>query len=754
MNVKKRILSGLLALCMVLAMMPTAFAAYAPKPFAITNETLRLSLPPNSNKSYEVQADSLDYIFKVLNGEATPPPRNIFGSKDALDTTSDVIIWLKDENDTVFDKDLTVENRLFRIVWTYVDREHTHKVDLTGKFSVNSGGTLILAGGMTRGSSGGHANVTVRSPIEVNEGGTLYIECNPAASNTNDVYTSASADQPIIKMNGGTLHIGTAQFVVPENSTAPAILVEGGNVIVHEKTAAFHRTSENHLIPDYSVKNNDNGYGASTVAETNSSPVIEVRSGGTLTLDGGAFTNTGDLPAITVASGATLVIPEGSTARVTTSNPDTKAIDLAPGSTVQQGDTAITISGSSQAGESYVDNDGVIHLAAGSTVGDKTLESGGTVDSSGAVTENTVPVQSVTLDKPTLSLAVGGSEALAATVLPADAADKNVTWTSSDENIATVDAAGTVTAVAEGTATITATAGGKTASCVVTVSPAAIPVTGISLDKPALALAVGERGTLTATVSPENATDTVVWSSDNGAVATVDQSGVVTAVAAGKAVITATAGGVSATCDVTVSAPYVPVPPVIPVQPVTPTQPTEPDTPDVPDIPAPGYADVSANDWFYNEVSYVTAKGLMRGTTATTFAPNATTTRAMVWTILGRMTGAKVDGGEPWYSLAQTWAVSESVSDGTNPNGSITREELAVMLYRYAGSPAVGLSDLAKLGQFTDGETVSDWAQEAMAWAVSNGVISGSGSALNPQASATRAQVAAMLMRLCETMDK
>lgn len=191
---KKRILAGLLTFCMVLMMAPTAFAAYGPKPFAITNETLRVSLPPNSNRSYEVQADSLDYIFKVLNGEVTPPPRNIFGQKDALDTTSDVIIWLRDKNDTDFNRDLTVENRLFRIAWTNAYGEHTHKVDLTGEFSVKSSGTLILAGGMTRNPGEGHANVTVKSTIEVNEGGTLYIECNPGASNTNDVYTSASAD--------------------------------------------------------------------------------------------------------------------------------------------------------------------------------------------------------------------------------------------------------------------------------------------------------------------------------------------------------------------------------------------------------------------------------------------------------------------------------------------------------------------------------------------------------------------------------
>ena len=282
-------------------------------------------------------------------------------------------------------------------------------------------------------------------------------------------------------------------------------------------------------------------------------------------------------------------------------------------------------------------------------------------------------------------------------------------------------------------------------------------VESLTLDRAQLSLEIGKSTELKAEVSPEGAGGSITWSSDNEAVAKVDQNGTVTAVAAGKAVITAAVGGVSAACDVTVSAPYVPVPPVVPVQPVTPTQPTEPDTPDTPDapdIPAPGYADVSANDWFYDEVAYVTAKGLMTGTTPTAFAPNATTTRAMVWTILGRMTDAKVDGGEPWYSLAQSWAVTNGVSDGTNPNGSITREELAAMLYRYADSPAVGLPELAKLGQFTDGEAVSHWAQEAMAWAVSTGIISGSNGAVLPQQSATRAEVAAMLMRFCENLDK
>ena len=144
----------------------------------------------------------------------------------------------------------------------------------------------------------------------------------------------------------------------------------------------------------------------------------------------------------------------------------------------------------------------------------------------------------------------------------------------------------------------------------------------------------------------------------------------------------------------------------------------------------------------------------MTGSTASTFAPNDAMTRAMVWTVLGRMSGENVEGGSPWYALAQAWAVSDGVSDGTEPNSSITREQLVTMLYRQAGSPEVGVSELALLGRFTDGESVSSWAEEAMAWAVSQGVLTGDGDLLNPQAAATRAQVAAILARYCANMEQ
>jgi uncharacterized protein YjdB len=166
-------------------------------------------------------------------------------------------------------------------------------------------------------------------------------------------------------------------------------------------------------------------------------------------------------------------------------------------------------------------------------------------------------VASVSLDKNTLELAEGEFATLVATVLPENANEKSVTWSSSDEAVAKVDQTGKVTAVKKGTATITVTTtdGGKTASCTVTVIA---KVASVSLDKNEMELTEGESATLTATVFPETANDkSVTWSSSDEAVATVDQTGKVTAVKKGTATITVTTndGGKTATCAVTVKRP-------------------------------------------------------------------------------------------------------------------------------------------------------------------------------------------------------
>lgn len=162
-----------------------------------------------------------------------------------------------------------------------------------------------------------------------------------------------------------------------------------------------------------------------------------------------------------------------------------------------------------------------------------------------------------------------------------------------------------------------------------------------------------------------------------------------------------------------------------------------------------GYPDVLPQDWFYSSVRYVTERGLMNGT-PNGFEPNMDSSRATIWTILARFSGVDttVVSGE-WYAVARQWAMENGVSDGTNPNGVITREQLATMLYRFAKNKGLVQEPVtADLSVFVDAGQISDYALDAMRWAVSVGLLNGmDGSRLAPQGSAARAQVAAMLMR-------
>ena len=161
------------------------------------------------------------------------------------------------------------------------------------------------------------------------------------------------------------------------------------------------------------------------------------------------------------------------------------------------------------------------------------------------------------------------------------------------------------------------------------------------------------------------------------------------------------------------------------------------------------FADVVESDWYYDAVQYVYENDLMNGTSATTFAPNSQMTRAMIWTVLAAYEGENTSGGATWYEAGQKWAMENGISDGSNPNGAITREQLAVMLWRYAGSPKAEMS----LASYTDASAVSSWAVEAMAWAIDNGLISGMGNGiLAPQGNATRAQVATIMMQFVENI--
>ena len=155
------------------------------------------------------------------------------------------------------------------------------------------------------------------------------------------------------------------------------------------------------------------------------------------------------------------------------------------------------------------------------------------------------------------------------------------------------------------------------------------------------------------------------------------------------------------------------------------------------------FADVPDGNWADDAIDFVSARELFSGTSESSFSPETPMTRAMLMTVLARFDGADTAGGAIWYEKGLNWAVANGISDGTNPNGNVTREQLVTMLWRYVGSPAAS----GDLSCFPDASQTSSFAQEAMRWAVENGIVSGYGNGqLGPQDQATRAQVAQIMM--------
>lgn len=166
------------------------------------------------------------------------------------------------------------------------------------------------------------------------------------------------------------------------------------------------------------------------------------------------------------------------------------------------------------------------------------------------------------------------------------------------------------------------------------------------------------------------------------------------------------------------------------------------------------FDDVSDNYWGAEAVAFASSRELFAGTSATTFSPDTAMTRAMIVTVLARFEGVDTTTGSTWYEAGQQWAMENGVSDGTNMDASLTREQLATMLYRYAQSKGYDTTQGGMaIREYADFEQISDYAVEAMTWAVNTGLISGtSTTTLSPQGLATRAQVATILMRFIEGM--
>ena len=182
---------------------------------------------------------------------------------------------------------------------------------------------------------------------------------------------------------------------------------------------------------------------------------------------------------------------------------------------------------------------------------------------------------------------------------------------------------------------------------------------------------------------------------------------------------------------------------------------------------ASGFSDVNSGSWYYDAVEYAVDNGLMNGVGGGRFEPDTQMSRAMLVTVLWRYAGSPEEGESvfldveagQWYEKAVAWAAKNAVVTGVghgkfDPNGNVTREQLAAVLYRYSSSLGLDTAQRKALSDFPDGEKVSLWAEDAISWAVAEGLITGNNLngrvCLDPQGMATRAQVATILMRYIE----
>ena len=358
------------------------------------------------------------------------------------------------------------------------------------------------------------------------------------------------------------------------------------------------------------------------------------------------------------------------------------------------------------------------------------------------------------IDEETLSLKEGNTKAL--TVEKTVPNGATLEWASSNNDVATVQD-GTVTAVKEGTATISASivlngATLATDACTVTVTSKSTGG-GTVVKRYDVTLADTDNGTITATHkrASKNSTVTITATPADGyvvdAVTVTEKDGdkvEVTKKDDNKYTFKMPAS------DVTVKATFK----------VAPTEPEQPSG-----LP---FTDVAKDAWYFPAVEYVFNNGLMNGTTATTFAPNVNLNRAMMAAVLYNMEGqpacdksglfSDVADGK-WYTDAVNWAASNNIvsgmPDGTYaPDQALTREQMASILYRYAEYKGIDVSSRADLSTFTDGTTVSPWAQDVVQWAVAEKLMSGNGNELQPKGTASRAQVATVLMNYCENVAK
>ena len=569
-----------------------------------------------------------------------------------------------------------------------------------------SGGTVTGTGGDTEvGNSFGICagdttsydvvTVSIKNATVTATGGTAASGNSSGISATNTrADVKVTIEDATVTTTGGTAGTGTGSYGILAETTASDksadVTIDGNSVVRANMTGEEGVDGE--------------PISGTTTTQENS-----------IVLENGVGTVYGDVTLqenLTVGADETLTIPQGAT------------LTIPSGVTVNNSGVITN--------EGTIDNQGTL-----------TIEPGGNL--AGDVTGNQAiyKVTGVTLNRSNLSLTAGGTAWLRATVQPDNAANKMVTWSTSDASIATVTD-GVVTAVGVGTATITVTTadGGFTATCAVTVRPDIPPAN----PNYKITVEATQGGTVTAdpTAAKAGATVTLTPVPDRGyqvgSVAVTDRFGnavAVTEQADGTYTVTMPNGQVT----VTVTFAETPLP----------------------------FTDVTEGDWFYDAVRYAYETGLMDGVGDSLFAPNSETTRAQLVTILYRLEGepevsgtsgfTDVEAGT-WYTDAVAWAAANGIVNGVSetefaPGKDITREQLATILFRYAEAKGYDVSARADLSAYTDADQIQSYAAESVAWAVAEGLIQGfEDNTLRPAGNATRAQIATILMRFCEGVAK
>ena len=660
-------------------------------------------------------------------------------------------------------------------------------IELEGDNTIENVSTGIFV--LAHSSSTGIARLTITGSGSLTASGSLN-GINVQSNGDNATLTIQSAD---VTLNGVTVQAGSTTSSGGHTIT---LSVEGGSLTASGSTGISFDSASSDTVSATNLTVSNNAIVRANDVGSNISGVelaigADNSSSGGIVFDGDEGTVYGSVTLqedLTIERGQTLDIPSGA------------SLTIGNGAT-------LTVNGGELTGN--IPTNGVVYKVTG-----------------------------VTLSETTLTLEVGDTATLAATVTPTNATNQNVTWESSNPSVATVDESGKVTAVASGEATITVTTadGSKTANCDVTVNAA----TTITTQPQSVSVTEGQSATFGVTATGDNLCYQWQINSGNGwsditgatdASYTIDRT--TTAMSGNQyhCIVTGDGGETTSSAATLTVRPYEPpytgkysyeiVSDVgengtidvdryategdqvtITISPdeayllddltvtsggkdvaltdngdgtYTFTMPSgdvaitatfaedpnweEPEDPatDVSEI----FTDVPANHWAKAAIQYVYDNGLMTGVSDTAFAPEATTTRAMIVSMLARMENvtSAADAGftdvdaSDWYATAVNWAAASGITSGTgdgnfSPNAAITREQLAAILMNYAQYKGQDVSARATLDTYNDATAISSWANDVMSWAVAEGLLTGvTNDQLQPQGNATRAQVAAILER-------